>query len=106
DNAATDTTTGAATTAVTTASTTGGTVAAPSPTGASTPSTAPPEPFDPAGVIRYATKLDGSGASGRLLPSLSTSVCDFGLMDPVYSTIIHKNGTTGNLEPELAEKWE
>jgi ABC-type transport system substrate-binding protein len=105
DNASSATTAGT-TAAATTAATTGGTQAAPSPTAATTASTAPPQNFDPAGVIRYATKLDGSGSSGRLLPSLSTSVCDFGIMDGIYSTIIHKNGTTGNLEPELAEKWE
>jgi ABC-type transport system substrate-binding protein len=27
-------------------------------------------------------------------------------MDGIYSSLIHRNGTTGNLEPELAETWE
>ncbi len=48
----------------------------------------------------------GSGTSGRLQPSLSTSVCDFALMDPIFSTLIHRNGNTGELTPELAEKWD
>jgi ABC-type transport system substrate-binding protein len=93
-------------TSATTAGTTGGTQAAPSPTAATTASTAPVENFDPEGVIRYGANLSGSGTSGRLLPALSTSVCDFGMMDPIYSTIVHRNGTNGNLEPELAEEWE
>jgi peptide/nickel transport system substrate-binding protein len=93
-------------TSATTAGTTGGTQAAPSPTAATTASTAPVEDFDPEGVIRYGANLSGSGTSGRLLPAVSTSVCDFGMMDPIYSTIVHRNGTNGNLEPELAEEWE
>jgi ABC-type transport system substrate-binding protein len=102
-----DDTGGAATeTSGSTATTTGGTAQAPSPTAASTSSTAPVENFDPAGVLVYGQDLTGSGTSGRLQPSLSTAICDFGVMDPIFSTLIHRNGTTGNLEPELAETWE
>ncbi len=93
-------------TAATTAATTAGTQAAPSPTAASTSSTAAVENFDPSAVLVYGQDLSGSGTSGRLQPSLSTAICDFGIMDPIFSTLIHRNGTTGNLEPELAEKWE
>jgi ABC-type transport system substrate-binding protein len=105
DSDASDTTT-AAVTSATTAATTGGTAAAPSPTAATTASTQPVEQFDPEGVLTYGIVLAGSGTSGRLQPDLSTSICDFGIMDPIYSTLIHRNGTTGNLEPELAESWE
>lgn len=61
---------------------------------------------DPEATLVIGDNLTGSGFSQRLQPDLSTSVCDFHFMNPVFSTLAVLDPTTGEVEPGLAESWE